>query len=77
MIISEIFDTNHIRRYSDKNVKIHNSKDGNDYDIAEDWTDEWFSENGLEVPTYTETDIPIEVYEQEVLEEPEELEESN
>ena len=42
MIVSEIFDTNHIRRYSDKNVKIHNSKDGHDYDIAEDWTDEWF-----------------------------------
>ena len=47
MIVSEIFDTNHIRRYSDKNVKIHNSKDGHDYDIAEDWTDEWFAENGL------------------------------
>lgn len=65
MIVSEIFDTNHIRRYSDKNVKIHNSKDGNDYDIAEDWTDEWFAENGLESPTYTETEIPVDVYEEE------------
>lgn len=65
MIVSEIFDTNHIRRYSDKNVKIHNSKDGQDYDIAEDWTDEWFAENGLEAPTYTETEIPVDVYEEE------------
>ena len=60
MIISEIFNTNHIRRHSDKDVKIHNSKDGYDYDIAEDWVDEWFAERGMTAPTYTETDIPIE-----------------
>ena len=59
MIKSEIFNTNHIRRWSDKDVKIHNSKDGNDYNVAEDWTDEWFAERGLTLPTYTETDIPI------------------
>lgn len=59
MIKSEIFDTNHIRRWSDKNVKIHNAKDGNDYNVAEDWTDEWFAERGLIAPIYTETDIPI------------------
>ena len=60
MIISEIFDTNHIRRHSDKGVKIHNSKDGYDYDVAEDWIDEWFFERGLIAPIYIETDIPIE-----------------
>ena len=59
MIKSEIFNTNHIRRWSDKDVKIHNSKDGNDYNVAEDWTDEWFIEHKLTPPTYTETDIPI------------------
>ena len=59
MIKSEIFNTNHIRRWSDKDVKIHNSKDGNDYNIAEDWTDEWFAARGLTSPTDTETDIPI------------------
>ena len=59
MIKSEIFNTNHIRRWSDKDVKIHNSKDGNDYNVAEDWTDEWFVEHKLTPPTYTETDIPI------------------
>ena len=60
MIISETFDTNHIRRWSDKGVKIHNSKDGYDYDVAEDWVDEWFFERGLIAPIYIETDIPIE-----------------
>lgn len=60
MIISEIFDTNHIRRHSDKGVKTHNSKDGYDYDVAEDWVDEWFFERGLIAPIYIETDIPIE-----------------
>ena len=60
MIISETFDTNHVRRWSDKGVKIHNSKDGYDYDIAEDWVDEWFFERGLIAPIYIETDIPIE-----------------
>lgn len=60
MIVSEIFNTNHIRRWNDKGVKIHNSKDGYDYDVAEDWVDEWFFERGLIAPTYTETDIPIE-----------------
>ena len=60
MIVSEIFNTNHIRRHSDKGVKIHNSKDGYDYDVAEDWVDEWFFERGMAAPTYTETDIPIE-----------------
>ena len=43
MIISEIFDTNHIRRHSDRGVKIHNSKDGYDYDVVEDCVDEWFA----------------------------------
>lgn len=60
MIISEIFDTNHIRRHSDRGVKIHNSKDGYDYDVAEDWVDEWFFERGLIAPICIETDIPIE-----------------
>lgn len=60
MIISEIFNTNHIRRWSDKGVKIHNSKDEYDYDVAEDWVDEWFFEQGLIAPIYIETDIPIE-----------------
>lgn len=60
MIVSEIFNTNHIRRWSDKGVKIHNSKDGCDYDVAEDWVDEWFFERGLIAPIYIETDIPIE-----------------
>ena len=59
MIKSEIFNTNHIRRWSDKDVKIRNAKDGNDYNVAEDWTDEWFAARGLTSPTYTETDIPI------------------
>lgn len=59
MIISEIFDTNHIRRQSDSGVKIHSNKDGHDYDIAEDWSDEWFIERGLVPPSYTETDIPV------------------
>lgn len=59
-IISEIFNINHIRRYSDQNVKIHNSKDGNNYDVAEDWVDEWFIERDLVPPTYIETDIPVE-----------------
>lgn len=58
-ILTEIFNRNHIRRWSDKDVKIHNSKDGNDYNVAEDWTDEWFVEHKLTPPTYTETDIPI------------------
>lgn len=58
-ILTEIFNTNHIRRWSDKDVKIHNAKDGNDYNVAEDWTNEWFVEHGLTPPTYTETDIPI------------------
>ena len=60
MIVREIFDTNHIRRWSDKDVKIHNSKDGYDYDVAEDWVDEWFFERGLIARIYIETDIPIE-----------------
>lgn len=60
MIVSEMFDTNHIRRHSGKGVKIHNSKDGYDYDVAEDWVDEWFFERGLIAPIYIETDIPIE-----------------
>ena len=60
MIISETFDTNHVRRHSDKGVKIHNSKDGYDYDVAEDWVDEWFFERGLIAPIYIETDTPIE-----------------
>ena len=60
MIVSEIFNTNHIRRWSDKGVKIHNSKDGYDYDVAEDWVDEWFFERGLIAPIYIETDILIE-----------------
>ena len=58
-ILTEIFNKNHIRRWSDKDVKIHNAKDGNDYNVAEDWTDEWFVEHKLIPPTYTETDIPI------------------
>ena len=58
-IITEIFNTNHIRRYSDKGVKIHNSKNDQNYDVAEDWVDEWFVERDLTPPTYTETDIPI------------------
>ena len=60
MIVSEIFNINHIRRHSDKGVKIHNSKDGYDYDVAEDWVDEWFFERGLIAPIYIETDIPTE-----------------
>ena len=60
MIVSEIFNTNHIRRHSDKGVKIHNSKDGYDYDVAEDWVDEWFFERGVIAPIYIETDIRIE-----------------
>ena len=60
MIVKEVFSGNHIRRYSDKNVKIQNSKDGMNYDIAEDWSDEWFNEHNLTPPTYTETEIPIE-----------------
>lgn len=67
-ILTEIFNTNHIRRWSDKDVKIHNSKDGNDYDIAEDWTDEGFIEHNLTPPTYTETDIPIDKDETDVTE---------
>lgn len=59
MIISEIFNTNHIRRYSDNQVKIHNLKDGNYYNIAEDWIDDWFVERGMLIPTYVESDIPI------------------
>ena len=60
MIVEEVFMGNHVRRYSDKNVKIHNMKDGMNYDIAEDWSDEWFVEHNLTPPTYTETEIPIE-----------------
>lgn len=59
MIVSEIFNTNHIRKWSDKGVKIHNSKDDYDYNIAEDWIDEWFVKRGMIAPIYTETDIPI------------------
>ena len=59
MIKSKIFNTNHIRRWSDKDVKIRNAKDGNDYNVAEDWTNEWFAARGLIAPIYTETDIPI------------------
>lgn len=66
--LTEIFNTNHIRRWSDKDVKIHNSKDGNDYNVAEDWTDEWFIEHNLTPPTYTETDIPIDKDETDVTE---------
>ena len=60
MIVEEVFLGNHVRRYSDKNVKIQNMKDGMNYDIAEDWSDEWFIERNLTPPTYTETEIPIE-----------------
>ena len=60
MIVEEVFAGNHVRRYSDKNVKIQNMKDGMNYDIAEDWSDEWFIEHNLTPPTYTETEIPIE-----------------
>ena len=60
MIVEEVFSGNHVRRYSDKNVKIQNMKDGMNYDIAEDWNDEWFIERNLTPPTYTETEIPIE-----------------
>ena len=60
MIVEEVFSGNHVRRYSDKNVKIQNMKDGMNYDIAEDWSDEWFVERNLMPPTYTETEIPIE-----------------
>ena len=45
MIVEEVFMGNHVRRYSDKNVKIQNMKDGMNYDIAEDWSDEWFVEH--------------------------------
>ena len=58
--VGEIFNTNHIRRHSDNGVKIHNSKDDYDYDVAEDWVDKWFAERGMTAPTYTETNIPIE-----------------
>lgn len=58
MIINEAFNTNHVRRYSDKNVKIRNLKDNKYYDIAEDWNDEWFIEHGILLPTYIESDIP-------------------
>ena len=60
MIVEEVFMGNHVRRYSDKNVKIQNMKDGMNYDIAEDWSDEWFIKRNLTPPTYTETEIPIE-----------------
>ena len=60
MIVEEVFMGNHVRRYSDKNVKIQNMKDGMNYDVAEDWSDEWFVERNLTPPTYTETEIPIE-----------------
>ena len=60
MIVEEVFLGNHVRRYSDKNVKIQNMKDGMNYDIAEDWSDEWFIKRNLTPPTYTETEIPIE-----------------
>lgn len=60
MIIEERINENHIRRYSDKGVKIHNNKDGHDYDVAEDWSDEWFKARGIVTPTYTETNIPVE-----------------
>ena len=60
MIVEEVFMGNHVRRYSDKNVKIQKMKDGMNYDIAEDWSDEWFIEHNLTPPTYTETEIPIE-----------------
>ena len=60
MIVEEVFMGNHVRRYSDKNVKMLNMKDGMNYDIAEDWSDEWFVEHNLTPPTYTETEIPIE-----------------
>ncbi len=60
MIVEEVFSGNHVRRYSDKNVKIQNMKDGMNYDIAEDWNDEWFIERNLTPPTYIETEIPIE-----------------
>ena len=60
MIVEEVFMGNHVRRYSDKNVKMLNMKDGMNYDIAEDWSDEWFIEHNLTPPTYTETEIPIE-----------------
>ena len=58
MIVEEVFMGNHVRRYNDKKVKIQNMKDGMNYDIAEDWSDEWFVEHNLTPPTYTETEIP-------------------
>ena len=67
MIILEQIDKNHVRRYSDKGVKIHNNKDGHDYDVAEDWSDEWFKEHNIIVPTYTETEIPIDKIDEEVI----------
>ena len=60
MIVEEVFMGNHVRRYSDKNVKIQNMKDGMNYDIAEDRSDEWFVKRNLTPPTYTETEIAIE-----------------
>ena len=65
MIILEQIDKNHVRRYSDKGVKIHNNKDGHDYDVAEDWSDEWFQEHNVIAPTYNETEIPVEKEENE------------
>ena len=59
MIVEEVFAGIHVRRYSDKNVKIQNMKDGMNYEIAEDWSDEWFVEHNLTPPTYTETEISI------------------
>lgn len=56
-IQSKIFNTNHIRRWSNSGFKIHNEKDGHDYDVTEDFSDEWFAEHGKVAPTYSETDI--------------------
>lgn len=68
MIVLEQIDKNHVRRYSDKGVKIHNNKDGHDYDVAEDWSDEWFKEHNVIAPIYTETEIPVEKIDEEVIE---------
>lgn len=64
MIVTEIFNTNHVRRYSDKGVKILSSKDGHAYEVAEDWEDNWFISRGLTPPTYTETNIPVDNHEE-------------
>lgn len=55
-IVEEIFDTNHVRRYSDNNVKIKNENTGEVYDKAEDWTNEWLIAHGYKALSYIETE---------------------